>query len=238
MPGVTDVVIDRHRRRRARPRRSGSASTPSARCEVSGTPAPVEGESDDDDARRSSRRPSCRSRCRRCRSWPRPSRRVHLHFRSNTALEPNCAVADVRPDRAEIWAGLKSPIVAQADDRREARPAARPGHGPRRRGRRVVRPQAVLRRRARGRRVSKAIGKPVKLMWHRADEPARAASTRWPPRGSGPPTSAGQVLTLRAAAHQRRHRLHATASARSSPRWPRSCRLGSATSASPRRSSC
>ncbi|MFF7644702.1 molybdopterin cofactor-binding domain-containing protein [Streptomyces canus] len=35
-------------------------------------------------------------------------------FASHAPLETNSAVADVRPDRAEIWSGLKSPIVAQA----------------------------------------------------------------------------------------------------------------------------
>ena len=37
-----------------------------------------------------------------------------FYFRSNSALDTNSAIADVRPDRAEIWAGLKSPITAQA----------------------------------------------------------------------------------------------------------------------------
>ena len=36
-----------------------------------------------------------------------------FYFRSNSPLETNCAIADVRPDRAEIWSQLKSPIVAQ-----------------------------------------------------------------------------------------------------------------------------
>ncbi|MFG2799167.1 xanthine dehydrogenase family protein molybdopterin-binding subunit [Streptomyces pseudovenezuelae] len=35
-------------------------------------------------------------------------------FASHAPLETNSAVADVRADRAEIWSGLKSPIVAQA----------------------------------------------------------------------------------------------------------------------------
>ena len=29
-------------------------------------------------------------------------------------MDTNSAIADVRADRAEIWAGLKSPITAQA----------------------------------------------------------------------------------------------------------------------------
>jgi isoquinoline 1-oxidoreductase beta subunit len=36
-------------------------------------------------------------------------------FASNSPLEPDCAIADVRPDSAEIWASLKVPIVAQED---------------------------------------------------------------------------------------------------------------------------
>ena len=44
-----------------------------------------------------------------------------FYFRSNSAMDTNSAVADVRADRATIWAGLKSPIIAQAADRRDAR---------------------------------------------------------------------------------------------------------------------
>ncbi|MGW5189535.1 molybdopterin cofactor-binding domain-containing protein [Kribbella sp. NPDC004138] len=36
-------------------------------------------------------------------------------FASNSPLEPDCAIADVRPDGAEIWSCLKVPIVAQED---------------------------------------------------------------------------------------------------------------------------
>ncbi|MEY9886386.1 isoquinoline 1-oxidoreductase beta subunit [Catenulispora sp. MAP5-51] len=36
-------------------------------------------------------------------------------FASNAPLEPDCAIADVRGDRAEIWASLKVPIVAQSE---------------------------------------------------------------------------------------------------------------------------
>uniref|UniRef100_UPI0005560BD7 molybdopterin cofactor-binding domain-containing protein n=1 Tax=Glycomyces sp. NRRL B-16210 TaxID=1463821 RepID=UPI0005560BD7 len=34
-------------------------------------------------------------------------------FVSHAPMETNCAVADVTDDRAEIWSGLKSPIVAR-----------------------------------------------------------------------------------------------------------------------------
>ncbi|HET9169487.1 MAG TPA: molybdopterin cofactor-binding domain-containing protein [Actinospica sp.] len=36
-------------------------------------------------------------------------------FASNSPLEPDCAIADVRGDSAEIWASLKVPIVAQSE---------------------------------------------------------------------------------------------------------------------------
>lgn len=36
-------------------------------------------------------------------------------FASNSPLEPDCAIADVGPDSAEIWSCLKVPIVAQED---------------------------------------------------------------------------------------------------------------------------
>ena len=36
-------------------------------------------------------------------------------FASNTPLEPDCAIADVRSGGAEIWASLKVPIVAQSE---------------------------------------------------------------------------------------------------------------------------
>ncbi|MFF8727084.1 molybdopterin cofactor-binding domain-containing protein [Streptomyces sp. NPDC015171] len=93
-----------------------------------------------------------------------------FHFRGNSALEPNCAVADVRPDRAEIWASLKSPIVA-----REAIAAklGLPLHavtvhvteGGGSFGRKLFFDAALEAAEA-----SRKMGKPVKLMWHRADD--------------------------------------------------------------------
>nr|WP_205752705.1 molybdopterin cofactor-binding domain-containing protein [Cryptosporangium phraense] len=91
-------------------------------------------------------------------------------FRGNSELEPNCAVADVRNGRAEIWAGLKSPIVAQQTI------AARLGlpvgavtvhvvEGGGSFGRKLFFDAALE-----AAEVSKAVGKPVRLMWHRADD--------------------------------------------------------------------
>nr|WP_274911471.1 molybdopterin cofactor-binding domain-containing protein [Streptomyces sp. WZ-12] len=93
-----------------------------------------------------------------------------FHFASNSALEPNCAVADVRPDRAEIWGALKSPIVAQGKIAAKLGllPSAVTVHvteGGGSFGRKLFFDAALE-----AAEVSKAMGKPVKLMWHRTDE--------------------------------------------------------------------
>ncbi|WP_182376806.1 molybdopterin cofactor-binding domain-containing protein [Nocardioides sp. WS12] len=94
-----------------------------------------------------------------------------FHFRSGSALEPNCAIADVRADSATIWAGLKSPITAQgliakelALPQRKVTVNVVQGGGSF--GRKLFSDAAIEAARA-----SKAFGAPVKLMWHRADEP-------------------------------------------------------------------
>jgi isoquinoline 1-oxidoreductase subunit beta len=91
-------------------------------------------------------------------------------FASNSALEPNCAIADVRSDRAEIWAGLKSPIVAQeAIAAKLGLPVSavtvhvtQSGGSF---GRKLFHDAA-----SEAAEISHAMGKPVKLMWHRTDE--------------------------------------------------------------------
>jgi isoquinoline 1-oxidoreductase beta subunit len=96
--------------------------------------------------------------------------RFTFHFASNSALETNCAIADVRQDSAEIWAGLKSPITAQEEI------AAKLGlpvtavkvhvtEGGGSFGRKLFHDAA-----AEAAEISKAMGKPVKLMWHRTDD--------------------------------------------------------------------
>lgn len=94
-----------------------------------------------------------------------------FHFRSGSALEPNCAVADVRGDSATIWGGLKSPIDAQGRvakavglSQDEVKVNVVQGGGSF--GRKLFSDAAVEAAYA-----SKAFGAPVKLMWHRADEP-------------------------------------------------------------------
>ncbi|MEV0714952.1 molybdopterin cofactor-binding domain-containing protein [Asanoa sp. NPDC050611] len=96
--------------------------------------------------------------------------RFTFHFRSNSALEPNCAIADVRADRAEIWAALKSPIVAQQTIASKLglpvnRVTVHVTEGGGSFGRKLFFDAALE-----AAEVSRAIGKPVKLMWHRADD--------------------------------------------------------------------
>ncbi|MFJ5550924.1 molybdopterin cofactor-binding domain-containing protein [Streptomyces sp. NPDC093225] len=91
-------------------------------------------------------------------------------FVSHAPMETNCAVADVREDRAEIWSGLKSPIVA-----RETIAAAlglplgkvtvhvvQAGGSF---GRRLFFDAALE-----AALVSRAAGRPVRLMWTRVDD--------------------------------------------------------------------
>ncbi|MEW1656663.1 molybdopterin cofactor-binding domain-containing protein [Streptomyces sp. NPDC093707] len=93
-----------------------------------------------------------------------------FHFASNSALEPNCAVADVRSGGAEIWGSLKSPIVAQEKIAAKLGllPSAVTVHvteGGGSFGRKLFSDAALE-----AAEISKAMGKPVKLMWHRTDE--------------------------------------------------------------------
>ncbi|MDR7252024.1 isoquinoline 1-oxidoreductase beta subunit [Nocardioides sp. BE266] len=97
-------------------------------------------------------------------------------FRSNSPMDTNSAVADVRPDGATIWAGLKSPIVAQqriaeklgmSQDKVKVNVVTAGGSF----GRRLFFDGALE-----AAEISQAMGAPVKLMWHRADD-ARVGRT-------------------------------------------------------------
>ena len=94
-----------------------------------------------------------------------------FHFRSGSALEPNCAVADVRDGTATIWGGLKSPIDAQSKVAKalglpQGKVSVNVVQGGGSFGRKLFSDAAIEAAHA-----SKAFGAPVKLMWHRADEP-------------------------------------------------------------------
>ena len=96
--------------------------------------------------------------------------RFLFYFRSNSAMDTNSAIADVRADSAEIWSGLKSPITAQerigemlglTPDKVTVHVVTGGGSF----GRRLFFDGALE-----AAECSKAMGKPVKLMWHRADD--------------------------------------------------------------------
>jgi isoquinoline 1-oxidoreductase beta subunit len=91
-------------------------------------------------------------------------------FASNSPLEPDNAIADVRSDRAEIWSSLKVPITAQEAIATElGLPQSAvtvhvvPGGGSF--GRHLFHDVAVEAAQA-----SQKMGKPVKLSWSRTDD--------------------------------------------------------------------
>ncbi|MBW5485080.1 xanthine dehydrogenase family protein molybdopterin-binding subunit [Streptomyces bambusae] len=91
-------------------------------------------------------------------------------FVSHAPLETNCAVADVRADRAEIWSGLKSPIVAKETIAAElglplSKVTVHVVQAGGSFGRRLFFDAALE-----AARVSKACGRPVRLMWTRVDD--------------------------------------------------------------------
>jgi isoquinoline 1-oxidoreductase subunit beta len=93
-----------------------------------------------------------------------------FYWKSNTALEPNVAIADVRRDRATIWSPLQSPIFTQQEvadllglSVDQVTVHVTPGGGAF--GRRMFSDVALEAAEA-----SQKFGKPVKLMWHRTDE--------------------------------------------------------------------
>jgi isoquinoline 1-oxidoreductase beta subunit len=95
---------------------------------------------------------------------------VTYYFRSNSPLETNCAIADVRSDSAEIWSSLKAPILAQETIANQlGMPMS------------AVKVHVALGGGSFGRHlfadaaqeaaeISQALGKAVKLMWHRTDD--------------------------------------------------------------------
>ncbi|MFC4068574.1 molybdopterin cofactor-binding domain-containing protein [Actinoplanes subglobosus] len=166
MPGVSDVVTI-STGVAVRARTFGQCIDAVRALEVSWKPGTAEGQSDDTVLRQLAGA--------ELPLGPRPitpfvEGRFTFHFRSNSALETNCAIADVRPDRAEIWSALKSPIVAQQTiAARLGLPVTRvtvhvtEGGGSF--GRKLFFDAALE-----AAEVSQKIGKPVKLMWHRADD--------------------------------------------------------------------
>jgi isoquinoline 1-oxidoreductase subunit beta len=100
---------------------------------------------------------------------PTLDQRFTFYFRPGDPLETNCAVADVRPGSAEVWSAMKSPIyfqetVAQILGLPVSSVTAHVTQGGGSFGRHLFADAAFE-----AAAISKAIGKPVKLMWHRTD---------------------------------------------------------------------
>jgi isoquinoline 1-oxidoreductase subunit beta len=165
MPGVTDVVVI-STGVAVRAQTFGQCIDAVRALRVSWRPGTAEGKSDETVLRElaAAELPMLPT------LGPAVEARFTFHSRGNSALEPNCAVADVRSDRAEIWAALKSPIVAkQAIAAKLGLPQSRvtvhvvEGGGSF--GRKLFFDAALE-----AAEVSRKLGKPVKLMWHRADD--------------------------------------------------------------------
>jgi isoquinoline 1-oxidoreductase beta subunit len=95
--------------------------------------------------------------------------RFTFYFRPGDPLETNCAIADVRPDRAEIWSSLKTPIWAQEQIALQlglppGKVVVHVAQGGGSFGRHLFCDAAFE-----AAAISKLLGKPVKLMWHRTD---------------------------------------------------------------------
>ncbi|HEY1916980.1 MAG TPA: molybdopterin cofactor-binding domain-containing protein [Streptosporangiaceae bacterium] len=92
-----------------------------------------------------------------------------FYFASNAPLEPDCAIADVKPGSAEIWSSLKVPIDALQDiaimlDLPQSAVTVHVAEGGGSFGRHLFHDAATEAAEA-----SQAMGKPVKLMWSRTD---------------------------------------------------------------------
>ncbi|HEY2579105.1 MAG TPA: molybdopterin cofactor-binding domain-containing protein [Streptosporangiaceae bacterium] len=92
-----------------------------------------------------------------------------FYFASNTPLEPDCAIADVRADSAEIWSCLKVPIDALQDialmlELPQSAVTVHVAEGGGSFGRHLFHDAAIEAVEA-----SRAMGKPVKLSWSRTD---------------------------------------------------------------------
>src|SRR3954470_14255955 len=92
-----------------------------------------------------------------------------FNFRPGDPLETNCAVAAVRADRAEIWSSLKSPIWTKEEISRNLGVSldstiVHVTEGGGSFGRHLFSDAAFE-----AAWISKQLGKPVRLMWHRTD---------------------------------------------------------------------
>lgn len=166
MPGITDVAVLEHGVA-VRGRTFGQCIDAVRALEVTWRPGPVAGESDDTVLAK------LRRAVPRVGGAPLFSRTVDAEFAfmfaSNSPLEPDVAVADVRPGSAEVWATLKVPGDAQSEiaKRLGLRVSQVKVHVVEGGGSfgRHLHPDAAVE----AAEISKKMGKPVKLSWSRTD---------------------------------------------------------------------
>lgn len=166
MPGITDVATIKQGVA-VRGATFGQCIDALRALEVTWGPGTVDGESDD------SVRRKLKAAALPMVVPPLLTKKIDAEFSfafaSNSPLEPDNAIADVRADRAEIWASLKVPIVAQREI------AGRLGlpqkavtvhvvEGGGSFGRHLFHDVA-----AEAAEISQKMGKPVKLSWSRTD---------------------------------------------------------------------
>jgi len=171
MPGVTDVAVVEHNQFvqggvAVRARTFGQCIDAVRALDVEWAPGPVDGKSADDvlaDLKKNELPLTPKL------PGTTLDQRFTFHFRPGDALETNCAVADVRDGSAEIWSSLKSPIWAQEQialslgiplDKTVVHVVEGGGSF----GRHLFCDAAFE-----AAWISKQLGKPVKLMWHRTD---------------------------------------------------------------------
>src|SRR3954447_16513526 len=172
MPGVSDVAIIEHNQFvqggvAVRARTFGQCMDAVRALKVDWAPGPVDGKSADDVLKD--------LKANELPMTPAPpvgeaiEQVFTFHFRPGDPLETNCAVADVRADRAEIWSSLKAPIWAKEQI------ATSLGLPPDKTVVHVVEGGGSFGRHLfcdaafEAAWISKQLGKPVKLMWHRTD---------------------------------------------------------------------
>jgi isoquinoline 1-oxidoreductase beta subunit len=167
MPGITDVAVITHGVA-VRGRTFGQCVDALRALDVTWNPGPVAGESDATVLRK--------LRDAELPMIVPPLLTSHIDaeftfaFASNSPLETGCAIADVRPDRAEIWSCEKVPITALQDiaaqlglPQNAVTVHVTPGGGSF--GRHLFHDAANEAAEA-----SAKMGKPVKLMWSRTDD--------------------------------------------------------------------
>ncbi len=169
MPGITDVAV-LSTGVAVRGRTFGQCIDAIRALNVSWGPGNVDNESDD----------TILSRLRKSQlplvvpKLPVLTRTLETEFifwwKSNSALEPQTAIADVRNGRAEIWSSSQTPIYAQEMVAKALRLPIRKvtvhcTQGGGAFGRRMFANVMIEAAEA-----SQKMGKPVRLMWHRADE--------------------------------------------------------------------